>query len=63
MISREQTSEDVTVQTSGSHRPYGESGPQQGCAGDLTDCFCALLEGEDLTEVFFEFLVPTERPQ
>ena len=63
MVSSEQASEDVAVQTSGSHRPCGESGPQQGCSGDLTDCFYALLEGEDLAEVLFEFLVPAERPQ
>src|SRR5262252_8895176 len=47
-------SKAATVQTIRWHRPYGESKPQHDCFGDLTDCFCALLEGEDLEEVFFE---------
>jgi hypothetical protein len=63
VISSEHGSGRFAVRTPVPHRPCGQSAPQQACPGDLTDCFCALLEGEDLEEVFFEFLVPAERPE
>ena len=50
-------SEPVTVQTQTKVRPY-DPVELLGARGDsLTDCFYALLEDEDLGEVFFEFVV------